>query len=78
MPEPRRDRSVRPGDEGRWAAVTSDRPAVLEPGPERDTVVRATFRQHPFPGNVLHRLAAGHVSAAGVYVRLEPVPVADE
>ena len=47
------------------------RPMVLGPGPERDAVVRATFRQHPFPGNALYRLAGGHVSAMGVFFRLE-------
>jgi hypothetical protein len=48
-------------------------PVVLEPGPERDAVVRATYRQHPFPGNALYRLAGRHVSATGVFFRLEPV-----
>jgi len=48
------------------------RPHVLEPGPERDAVVRATFRQHPFPGNAIYRLAGRHVSATGVFFRLEP------
>lgn len=47
------------------------RPLVLAPGPERDVVVRATFRQHPFPGNVFYRLAAGHVFASGVFFRLD-------
>jgi hypothetical protein len=47
------------------------RPQVLEPGPERDAVVRATFRQHPFPGNAIYRLAGRHVSATGVFFRLE-------
>ena len=47
------------------------RPLVLGPGPERDAIVRATFRQHPFPGNVFYRLAAGHVYASGVFFRLE-------
>lgn len=47
------------------------RPVVLDAGSERDTVVRATFRQHPFPGNALYRLAAGHVFATGVFFRLE-------
>ena len=47
------------------------RPQVLDPGPERDAVVRATFRQHPFPGNAIYRLAGRHVSATGVFFRLE-------
>ena len=55
------------------AGVPADRvrPMVLGPGPERDAVVRTTFRQHPFPGNALYRLAGGHVSAMGVFFRLE-------
>ncbi len=48
-------------------------PVVLEHGPERDAVVRATFRQHPFPGNAIYRLAGRHVSASGVFFRLEPI-----
>lgn len=46
---------------------------VLEPGPERDAVVRATFRQHPFPGNAFYRLAGSHVAETGVFFRLEEV-----
>ena len=46
-------------------------PQVLDPGPERDAVVRATFRQHPFPGNAIYRLAGRHVSTNGVFFRLE-------
>jgi hypothetical protein len=44
----------------------------LEPGPERDAVIRATFRQHPFPGDVIYWLARGHVRATGRFYRLEP------
>ncbi len=49
------------------------RAVVLERGPEREAVVRATFRQHPFPGNAIYRLARDHVLANGVFFRLEPV-----
>lgn len=58
--------------EGASLPATTVRSAVLAPGPERDTVVQATFRQHPFPGDLLYRLAAGHVAASGVFFRLEP------
>ena len=51
------------------------RPVPLPAGPERDAVVRATFRQHPFPGNALYRLARDHVGAYGVFFRLEPEDV---
>jgi hypothetical protein len=47
------------------------RPVRLAPGRERDAVVRATFRQHPFPGNALYRLAGAHVQAYGAFFRLE-------
>ena len=42
----------------------------LSPGPERDRAIRATD-QHPFPGNVIYRLARRHVRAVGRYYRLE-------
>jgi hypothetical protein len=47
------------------------RAMILGPGPERDAVVRAACHQHPFPGNAIYRLAAGHVFAFGVFFRLE-------
>ncbi|HSW42178.1 MAG TPA: hypothetical protein VLM76_06685 [Patescibacteria group bacterium] len=57
---------------------TRVRPVVLGPGPERDAVVRATFRQHPYPGRALYWLAGRHVAATGVFFRLEPAdPPAD-
>lgn len=43
----------------------------LPPGPEREAVIRATWRQHPFPGNLLYWLARGHIRAGGVFYRLE-------
>jgi hypothetical protein len=45
----------------------------LPPGPERDRAIRAT-RQHPFPGNLIYRLARRHVRATGRYYRLELDP----
>jgi hypothetical protein len=45
----------------------------LPAGPERDAVIRATWRQQPFPANLLYRAAARHVAAVGVYFRLEPI-----
>jgi hypothetical protein len=45
----------------------------LAPGPERDAVIRATWKQQPFPANLLYRAAGRHVAAVGVYDRLEPV-----
>jgi hypothetical protein len=43
----------------------------LPPGPERDAVIAATFRQHPFPGTVLYWLSRRHLRANGTFFRLE-------
>ena len=45
----------------------------LSPGLERDAVVRASWHQHVFPGNVVYRLARRHVARIGTYYRIEPV-----
>ncbi len=52
---------------------TRVRPVLLGLGPERDAAVRASFRQHPFPGNALYRLAGRHVAGTGVFFRLDPL-----
>jgi deazaflavin-dependent oxidoreductase (nitroreductase family) len=44
---------------------------LLQPGRERDAAIRATFRQQPFPGNVLYWLSRGHLHAVGRFYRLE-------
>ena len=44
---------------------------LIPAGPERDAVIRATWRQQPFPANLLYRAASRHVAAAGVYGRLD-------
>jgi hypothetical protein len=66
-----------------WAELDPPGPAgpryavvPLEPGPERDAVIRATWWQQPFPANLLYRAAARHVAAVGVYHRLDPLPPA--
>jgi hypothetical protein len=48
------------------------RAVPLRNGPERTAAIAAT-NQHPFPGNVVYRLARRHVLAAGRYYRLEPI-----
>ena len=48
------------------------RATLLDPGPEREAVIRATFRQHPFPGTLLYRLFRANVRAAGCFYRLSP------
>ena len=45
----------------------------VEPGPQRDAVIRATWTQQPFPANLLYRAARRHVAAAGTYLRLAPI-----
>jgi hypothetical protein len=42
----------------------------LDPGRERDAAIRATT-QHPFPGNLIYRLARRHIRSQGVFYRLE-------
>jgi hypothetical protein len=55
-------------------AVAPRRVVRLRAGSERDAVIRATWSQQPFPGSVIYSMARRHVSAVGVYFRLEPVP----
>ncbi|MHB8959891.1 MAG: hypothetical protein ACYDAN_09720 [Candidatus Limnocylindrales bacterium] len=43
---------------------------LLEPGPERDAVIRASFRQHPFPGGPLYWLFRANVREAGRFYRI--------
>lgn len=43
----------------------------LPVGEERHDTIEATFRQHPFPGNVIYWLARRHVRAVGRFYRLE-------
>jgi hypothetical protein len=53
------------------------RAMLLEHGPERDAVIRATFRQHGFPGSVIYWIFRRHIFAVGRFYRLEDVePVA--
>ena len=53
------------------------RAVPLPNGPERDAVIRATFRQHPFPGPVLYWLSRAHLRANGTFFRLEPAAAHD-
>ena len=50
----------------------------LPPGAQRDAAIRASWTQHPFPGDLVYSLARRHVQAHGVYFRLDPprAPVA--
>jgi hypothetical protein len=51
----------------------------LSRGDERAQAIDATWRQQPFPGNVIYRLARRHVQTVGVYFRLTPEdPLAEE
>jgi hypothetical protein len=56
----------------RGGTATHVRARPLQPGSERDRIIRATFEQHPFPGNVVYYLARRHIAAVGAFFRLEP------
>ncbi len=67
-------------DAARWAEVhrpgwspVEVRADPLPAGPERSAAIRATFVQHPFPGDAVYRLAGRHIEAVGAFFRLEPV-----
>jgi hypothetical protein len=44
----------------------------LPPGEERDAVVAAAGRQHPFPVDLAYRFAAGQIRERGTLFRIEP------
>ena len=44
----------------------------LTPGAERDRAILATG-QHPFPANIVYRLARRHIRAVGAFFAVEPV-----
>jgi hypothetical protein len=60
------------GVDGGGQAATRSTVTRLDDGPVRDAVIRATWSQQPFPGNLLYRAARRHVAAVGVYLRLGP------
>jgi hypothetical protein len=59
------------GRDGRREPFTA---TLLPSGPEREAVIRATFRQHPFPGTVLYWLFRRHVRAVGRFYRIGEAP----
>ena len=44
----------------------------LEPGEFRDRAIRSTG-QHPFPANLMYRLARAHIRAVGVFFAIDPI-----
>lgn len=44
----------------------------LEPGELRDRAISSTG-QHPFPANLLYRLARAHIRAVGVFFAIDPI-----
>jgi hypothetical protein len=44
----------------------------LQPGELRDRAILATG-QHPFPANLVYRLARGHIRAQGVFFAVERI-----
>jgi len=54
----------------RWPNSVPVRATLLPPGDLRDRAILATS-QHPFPGNVVYRMARAHIRAEGVFFVLE-------
>jgi hypothetical protein len=50
------------------------RTSLVPGGPERAAVLRANYRQQPFPANVIYWLARRHIDVVGMYFRLERIP----
>jgi hypothetical protein len=44
----------------------------LPPGLVRDRAIRSTW-QHPFPANLVYRLARAHIRAVGVFFAIDPI-----
>ena len=58
----------------RWPTPIPVRAMLLPPGDLRDRAILATG-QHPFPGNLIYRLARAHIRAEGVFFVLERLDV---
>ena len=56
----------------RGLAPVTVRARRLAPGEERDRAIRTTG-QHPFPANIIYRLARAHIRAVGTFFELETV-----
>jgi hypothetical protein len=54
------------------AAAIAAVAATLAPGEERDAVIAAAGRQHPFPVDLAYRFAASQIRETGTFFRLEP------
>ena len=71
------DRSPEAVVSAAWLRPTIVRAVLLPGGEERSDAIGATFRQHPFPGNVLYWLARRHIRAVGRYYRLDTAPAVE-
>lgn len=58
----------------RWPGTIPVRATLLPPGDLRDRAILATG-QHPFPGNLVYRLARAHIRAEGVFFVLDRLDV---
>ena len=58
----------------RWPATVPVRATLLPAGELRDRAILATG-QHPFPGNLVYRLARAHIRAEGVFFVIERLDV---
>jgi len=56
----------------RGQAPVHVRARLLPEGEERDRAILTTG-QHPFPANIVYRLARAHIRAAGTFFAVEPV-----
>lgn len=56
----------------RRLAPVAVRARRLEPGELRDRAIRSTG-QHPFPANLVYRLARAHIRAVGVVFAIDPI-----
>ncbi|HEY2916431.1 MAG TPA: hypothetical protein VGI98_04365 [Candidatus Limnocylindrales bacterium] len=56
----------------RWPGAIAIRATRLRAGELRERAIGSTG-QHVFPGNLVYRLARGHIRSEGVYFQIEPV-----
>jgi hypothetical protein len=54
-----------------WLPARIFRFRRLPPGQEREDAIRATFRQHPFPGGLIYWAARDHVRRQGIFYRID-------
>jgi len=58
----------------RWPGTMPVQATLLPPGELRDRAILATS-EHPFPGNLVYRLARAHIRAEGVFFVVERLDI---